>query len=111
MCPEVRIHKLSTQCKTGSITFRETVASDIGQELSWIDSRDGLASILHLHVFDKFDLWSCTLHIRSAIGPLLMIFMEIREKQVIRASGFRSLNVIDFYEAYGEKWLTGIRRP
>jgi hypothetical protein len=40
---EASIHKLSIQCKTENITFRETVAYDIGQEPGWIDSRGGLA--------------------------------------------------------------------
>jgi hypothetical protein len=39
-----------------------------------------------------------------------MIFMEVREKGIIQAIRFCSLNVADVYEAYGEKWLTGIRR-
>jgi hypothetical protein len=64
MRPETRIHKLGIQCKTGSITFREPVAYDIGQEPCVIDCRGGLVMILYLHVFDEFDLRSCTLHIR-----------------------------------------------
>jgi hypothetical protein len=49
MHPEWRIHKLSIQCKTESIAFRETVAYNIGQEPGWIDSTAGLVRILHLH--------------------------------------------------------------
>jgi hypothetical protein len=56
MHPEAGIHKLSIQCKTGSITFRETLAYNIGQESGWIDSRGWLVTILHLHVFHEFDL-------------------------------------------------------
>jgi hypothetical protein len=48
MRPEVRIHKLSIQCKTASI--RETVAYDVGQQPGLINSRGGLVRILHLHV-------------------------------------------------------------
>jgi hypothetical protein len=44
-------------------------------------------------------------------GPLLMIFMEVREKEIIQAIRFCSLNVVDLHEAYGEKWFTDIRRP
>jgi hypothetical protein len=51
-----RIHKLSIQCKTRSITFRETVAYDIGQEPGWINGRGGLVRNLHLHVFGEFGL-------------------------------------------------------
>jgi hypothetical protein len=56
MRPEARIHKLSMQCKMGSIIFRETIMYDIGQEPGWIDGRGELARILHVHVFDEFDL-------------------------------------------------------
>jgi hypothetical protein len=29
---------------------------DIGQKPGWINSRDGLVRIRHLHVYDEFDL-------------------------------------------------------
>jgi hypothetical protein len=41
MSQEARIHKLDIRCKTGSITFRETVVYDIGQEPGWTDIRAG----------------------------------------------------------------------
>jgi hypothetical protein len=41
MRPKARIHKLSTQRKTGSIVFSETVVYDIEQEPGRIDSRAG----------------------------------------------------------------------
>jgi hypothetical protein len=56
MRPEARIHQLSIQWKTESITFRETVAYDIGQEPDLIDSRGGLVRILQCPVSDEFDL-------------------------------------------------------
>jgi hypothetical protein len=56
MRPEAHIHKLSIQCNTGSITFRETVAYDIGQELGWIDLMGGPVMIPYPHAFDEFDL-------------------------------------------------------
>jgi hypothetical protein len=40
-----------------------------------------------------------------------MIFMEAREKETLQAIRFCFLNVVDLYEADGEKWFSGIRRP
>jgi hypothetical protein len=56
MRPEARIHKLSIQCKAESITFRETVVYDIGQEPGWINNRGWMIRIFHLSVLDEFDL-------------------------------------------------------
>jgi hypothetical protein len=40
-----------------------------------------------------------------------MIFMAVREKEIIQAIRFCSLNIVDLSEADEERWLTDIRRP